>query len=246
MSIKVVRRGADGIAPLSVKQACLRYAIVAVPTVLGGIGFVDLPAMNSPDAVWVVRLNAFAISMWGASLIYLLAFNRPSRQSLQDLAVSSLVVRVSAKQAQVVPVRRRHWVVLGAFAGLILLASPFVNRLLASKLADLDTIQRATLSVPSVRQSSVTTSRIWQLGASGKAARTITTISVVSGSPMLQAEQGTHAVARAAFGASPMLSNQDIVTIVSVRGVDLGIASWRTQFVESWPGRQWPSKMVSP
>ncbi|WP_157655894.1 hypothetical protein [Burkholderia ubonensis] len=89
-------------------------------------------------------------------------------------------------------------------------------------------------------------SSIRHVGSSGDAPRMVTIISVVSGSPMLQTEQGTHAIARAAFGAWPMLANQDIVTIVSVRGADLGIASWRTQFVESWPGRQWASKMTSP
>ncbi|KVP66810.1 RDD family protein [Burkholderia ubonensis] len=246
LKIKVIKCDADGIATLGVTQACLRYAIVAVPTVLGGIAFVDLPALNSPHEAWISRVNSFAVFLWGAALVYLLAFNRPSRQSLQDLAVSSLVVRVSTKQVRVVQVRRKHWVALGAFAGLILLASPFVNRYLASKLTELDQIQRATLTVPSVMRSGVTMSSIRHVGSSGDAPRTVTIISVVSGSPMLQTEQGTHAIARAAFGAWPMLANQDIVTIVSVRGADLGIASWRTQFVESWPGRQWASKMTSP
>ncbi|RKF50880.1 RDD family protein [Paraburkholderia fungorum] len=246
LKIKVVRCNADGIATLSVTQACLRYAIVAVPTVLGGIGFIDLPVLSSPNTAWIVWVNSFVVFLWGAALLYLLAFNRPSRQSLQDLAVSSVVVRQSTQQAQVVQVRRKHWVALGAFAGLILLASPLANRFLASKLADLEQIQRATLSIPSVRQSSVTANSIVHVGSSGDAPHTVTTISVVSGSPMLQTEQGTHAIARAAFGASPMLAKQDIVTIVSVRVVDLGIASWRRQYFESWPGRQWPSKMKSP
>ena len=245
LKIKVIRCNADGIATLSVTQACLRYAIVAVPTVLGGIVFVDLPVLNSPNAVWISSVNSFAVFLWGAALVYLPVFNRPSRQSLQDLAVSSLVVRDSTKQARVVQVRRKHWVALGTFAGLILLASPFANRFLASKLAGMDQIQRAALSVPSVRQSGVTTGSIWHVGSPGDAPRTATTISVVTGSPMLQTEQGTHAIARAVFSASPTLANQDVVTIVSMRAVDLGIASWRTQFFESWPGRQWASKMNS-
>jgi uncharacterized RDD family membrane protein YckC len=246
LKIKVIRCNANGIATLSVTQACVRYAIIAAPTVLGGIGFVDLPALNSPDVAWLSTANSFAVMLWGAALLYLIAFNRPSRQSLQDLAVSSLVVAVSTKQAEVVPVRSKHWVALGAFASLIVVASLLVNRFLAPKLAELNLIQRATLSVPGVRQSSVTTGRIWHAGSSDEPSRASTTISVVSGSRMLQTRQGMLAIARAAFNASPMLAQQDVVTIVSVRSVDLGIASWRTQVVESWPGRDWPSKITSP
>jgi uncharacterized RDD family membrane protein YckC len=244
LRIKVVRCSINGIGTLTVAQAWLRYAIVAVPSVLGGIWFIDLPGLHSPGVAWLSDVNSLVVFLLGTVLVYLLAFNRPSRQSLHDLAVSSLVVRTSASEPQIVPVRRLHWIVLGAVIALAIVASPLVNRFIASTLTDLHAIQSSTSSIPGVRESSVTESHVWHVGSSGKAQRTDTTIFVVS-NPELQPRACTLEVARAAFSASPALVKRDIVSIVCARAVELGIASWRKQFAESLSGSEWALKIAS-
>ncbi|WP_161556768.1 RDD family protein [Paraburkholderia hospita] len=245
MKIKVVRCGASGVGTLNMTQAGARYAIIAIPNVLGGIGFVDLPALNSPTMAWLPVVNSFVVFLWDATLLYLLVFNRPYRQSLHDLAVSSIVVRESVSHVRGAPVRALHWSVLGAFALFLMIASPFVNRYAASKLTGPYAIQRVTLAIPGVRQSSVTTGSSRRVGSVYRTPTTVTTIVVFVSDPMLQTERGVAAIAKAAFSALPILAKQDIVTIACVRAVDLGIATWRTQFGESWPGTTWESKLGS-
>ncbi|WP_233874507.1 RDD family protein [Paraburkholderia adhaesiva] len=244
LKIKVVRRDANGVRALTFAQASARYAVIAIPLVLGGIGFVDLPVLNSLTMAWLSTANRLVVFLWSTASLYLLAFNRPCRQSLHDLAVSSLVIRDSASEARVTPVRTLHWVVLGAVAGLVIIVSPFLNRYVASKLTDMYAIQRATLSIPGVRQCSITANSSWHVGTGDKARRTAM-IAVVTNAPVLLTERGMLEIAKAAFAASPILASQDAVTIVSARAVDLGIATWRTQYAESFPGSEWVAKIGS-
>ncbi|MFP3480615.1 hypothetical protein SB780_37830, partial [Burkholderia sp. SIMBA_057] len=67
MKIKVVRCGASGVGTLNMTQAGARYAIIAIPNVLGGIGFVDLPVLNSPTTAWSPVVNSFVVFLWDAT-----------------------------------------------------------------------------------------------------------------------------------------------------------------------------------
>jgi len=104
-------------------HAWARYAVIAVPLVLGGIGFVDTPAMRLGTS-WLAIANSEVVFLWGMTIAYLLVFNRPSRRSLHDLAVSTAVVRVEAQACPQVPVRRVHWIALSV-VGTVLVCGAF-------------------------------------------------------------------------------------------------------------------------
>ena len=72
---------------------------------------------------------------------------------------------------------------------------------------------------------------------------TQTIVTAVVGTPALQTEAGTLEIARAVFTAAPALENRGAVTVVIVRGVDLGIATWRQQTVESLLGSEWAARL---
>jgi uncharacterized RDD family membrane protein YckC len=70
--------------PLSVGASTLRATIFCVPYFLNG-AFIDAGAITS----WLLVFLVFGV---GLSIVYLLLFNRRTRQSLHDLAVGAYVV----------------------------------------------------------------------------------------------------------------------------------------------------------
>lgn len=239
LKIKVVRITPEGLMPLNPIQAWMRYAIVAVPFVLGGIGFVDTPVMRQGTS-WLAVVNSGGVLLWEMAIIYLLVFNRPSRQSLHDLAVSAAVVCVEAQACPQAPIRRVHRIAISVI-GMVVVAGGVVARHRVEKaLVGLSGIQQAVADVRGVRQSSVSSLHRLE-GPSPPDTSTI--ITAVVSTQALQTDAGALEIARAAFTATPTLANRDAVTVVIVRSADLGIATWRQQSVESLPGREWAARL---
>ena len=239
LKIKVVRIAPDGFVPLNPIQAWTRYAIIAVPFVLGGIGFVDTSVMRQGTS-WLAIANSEVVFLWGTAIAYLLVFNRPSRRSLHDLAVRAAVVRVEAQACPQAPIRRAHWIAMSVVGTVVVVSGLVARHRFEEAFAGLGGIQQAVANVPGVRQSSV--SSLHRLKAPSPP-DTSTIITAVVGTQALQTEAGALEIARAAFAATPTLANRDAVTVVIVRGVDLGIATWRQQSVESLPGREWAARL---
>ena len=116
----------------------------------------------------------------------------------------------------------------------------FAKHRFEAALAGLSNIQQAVTDVPGVRQTAV--SSLHRLNAPSSPG-TSTIITAVVGTQALQSEAGALEIARAAFTAEPTLANRDYVTVVMVRAVDLGIATWRQQSVESRSGREWAARL---
>ncbi len=240
LKIKVVRIVPDGFAPLTPIRAWARYAIVAVPFVLGGVGFVDVPAMRNGTS-WLAIANSAIVFLWGAALVYLLVFNRPSRRSLHDMAVSTVVVHIESHAGPQAPVRRIHWIAMTVIATLVAVGGLVLRHRFEKALTGLWEIQRAVSDVPGVRQSSV--SSLHRVGAASSSPDTRTIITAVVRTPALQSEAGALEIVRAAFTATPTLADRETVTVILVRGVDLGIATWRQQSVESLSGLEWAARL---
>lgn len=232
MQIRVADSAApDGSGP-GYLRAWARYALIAVPLILGGISFIDLPALHDPGMAWLTTANSAVMFFWGMALLYLLVFNRPSRQSVQDLLTASRVVRVSASAGQAAPVGRKHWAILAVLGVLLFVGSRFATTRLIDddRMADIRQIQRATSTVPGVIQSGVWIGNTRTIGPAGQTAKSVATITVLASTPTLMNNAGATDVAHAALSASAWLRKQDLVNVVSVRAVNLGIATWRNQF----------------
>jgi uncharacterized RDD family membrane protein YckC len=239
LKIKVVRITPDGFVPLTPIQAWVRYTIVAVPFVLGGIGFVDVATMRNGTSLLAIA-NSEVVFLWGAAMVYLLIFNRPSLRSLHDLTVSAAVVRVEAHAGLQAWVRRIHWIALSVVGTLLVAGGLVARHRFDEAFAGLWGIQQAVADVPGVRQSSV--SSMHRVGAAPQP-DTQTIVTAVVGTPALQTEAGILEIARAVFTAMPALANRGVVTVVIVRGVDLGVATWRQQTVESLLGSEWAARL---
>ncbi len=101
LNVKVV--GADG-APLPVGQGGVAFRRVGDCMVHQR----RLVSCRSSESAWIYPL-AVAVFGVGFSVVYLFLFNRPTRQSLHDLAVSSYVVRSESQASMAAaPLRRVH------------------------------------------------------------------------------------------------------------------------------------------
>ncbi|WP_420211491.1 RDD family protein [Burkholderia aenigmatica] len=241
MKIRVADSAApDGSGPGYVR-AWARYALIAVPLILGGIGFIDLPALHDPDMEWLATANGAVVFFWCLALLYLFVFNRPSRQSVHDLLTASRVVHVAAPVENAAPVGRKHWAILAVLGLLMFAGSRFAETRLIDddRMADIRQIQRATSTVPGVIQSGVWIGTMRVGGPAGQTQKAIATITVLASTPTLLNKAGATAVAHAALSASPWLRNQALVNVMSVRSVNLGIATWRSQFFMGRSPAEW-------
>ncbi|ABB12958.1 RDD family protein [Burkholderia lata] len=230
----------DGSGPGYVR-AWARYALIAVPLTLGGISFIDLPALHDPGMAWLATANGTIVFFWGLALLYLFVFNRPSRQSVQDLLTASRVVHVAAPVEDTAPVGRKHWAILAVLGLLLFVGSRFATTRLIDddRMADIHQIQRATSTVPGVIQSGVWIGNRRVVGPAGQPPQAIATLTVLTSTPALMNKVGATAVAHAALASSAWLRQQDLVNVVSVRAVNLGIATWRTQFFMGRSPAEW-------
>lgn len=124
MQIKVIDRHGRSI-PLP--KSAARYVVLAVPYFLNGI---SLPITRTPWAVSIV-VSVIVFGVGGASL-YLVVFNRHTRQGLHDLAVGSYVADAHEDGAlRIEKIWHFHWVILAA----VLLVGFVSTGVLSNKLA---------------------------------------------------------------------------------------------------------------
>jgi uncharacterized RDD family membrane protein YckC len=223
LGIKVVT--ANG-APLSVSAATLRATIFCVPYFLNG-AFIDAGVITS----WLVTFLFFGV---GVSIVYLLLFNRQTRQSLHDLAVAAYVV--SNKSGDSIDASKSMSAVHFGAVGLILAAALvlpyFVQRITSSSpFARLMSLQQALQQDPDVRHASAI------IGVSkffGKDQSTTTThifsSDIVLSRRVTDFDSLANRLARIILDHDPSTEKEDEIVISIHYGYDIGIASaWRSR-----------------
>jgi len=236
MQLKVVRCGEQGTTPLSVARAWYRYAIVAIPFVLHGLTFVDLP-QGTPGWQSFLTLNDTIIMIWEGALAYLFVFNRPSRRSLHDLATSSAVVPWSTDHATSAPVARGHWLGIAGLAALLVSTLVIVGHLIPPKQGvDLAALQQSVASVKGVSVTSITTRSEHWVGGNGPASYSWATIDVRVRQPSKLNAESALAVAKTIVLAGASHLPQEQVQVNFSQTANLGIAnrtSWRSASLDA-------------
>ncbi len=226
LGIKVV--AASG-KPLRLGSSTLRAAIFCVPYFLNGAS-VD----NNAGGVWLTCLVTFIVFGLGISIVYLLMFNRRTRQSLHDLAVNSYVVPVSAVDlgGPRSALGRVHLAVVGTIMVAAIAVPALLEGLAASQpFVGLLSVQQGLLKVPDVRQASVFMGVNNFSGSQGG----MTTTRVISSRvllyrPVADPDALANDCARITLDRDPAAENQDLITVSIVYGYDIGIASaWSTR-----------------
>ena len=96
-------------------RSAVRYVIIAIPYFLLG------PKDPAEISTWIIPFLIIFITLGiGGSTLYLLAFNRRTRQGLHDIAVGTYVVDPAVSgPLKTEPIWAAHWGVIGSFLFLI-------------------------------------------------------------------------------------------------------------------------------
>jgi uncharacterized RDD family membrane protein YckC len=229
LKIQVIR--ADGSA-LPVHLSLLRYAIIGIPWFLNGAWF---PAqMLAPPWIYLLALLVFGV---GLALLYLFLFNRPSRQSLHDLAVGSFVVNAGYTQpVAVAPLARVHAVVVPAIAALSLLLPAFTTRLIEQETwAPLMRAYERVNSDPMVLHAQVNRG----FSARGDSRVDYLQVAAFLSEPRIDEVEIAQRLARLAVEDDPSAMKLDVVEVLLVYGYDIGIASAHRSHAHGKTAAEW-------
>jgi uncharacterized RDD family membrane protein YckC len=239
LNIKVV--AANG-APLSVGASTLRATIFCVPYFLNG-AFIDPGGIT----LWLVSFLVFGV---GVSIVYLLLFNRRTRQSLHDLAVAAYVV--SNRAGDSVGESGRIWPAHFGAVGLILTAAlvlPYVTQRLASSLpfVGLLSVQQALEQDPDVRHATAAIGVSKFFGKNqGPTTTHLFSSNIVLSRRVTDFDSLANRLARIILDRAPSAEQEDKIAIFIRYGYDIGIASaWRSQIFVFSP-EQWRKRFSQP
>jgi uncharacterized RDD family membrane protein YckC len=246
MKIKVVQRSGE---PLSIVASFIRAAIVCVPFFLNG-AFIDV--MSLPMLVTsILGILVFGFSL---TILYLLIFNRTTRQSLHDMAVGAYVVRADAEEPLVFGKLWRGHVVVAVVLIVTAGAAPVFTTSLAKTqpFADMLLLQQALIKLPGVRSASVYDAVNTNFSNSnGSNSSTSLSAKLVVDSKTIDQTALADQAVRLAFSNYPSALKRDAIVVSFIYGYDIGIASaWRTEnvihSVLDWRKRLAPAPVSAP
>ena len=222
----------------------LRSAIFCVPYFLNGAHI-----QAAVTDWWVADLLGLIIFGLGLSIVYLLLFNRRTRQSLHDLAVGAYVVR--GNDGEFIAKAEHMWPGHIAVVCLIVITSlliPFVGKTLADspQLRELFVVQQTFLREPNVSYAGVHSgfNRFFS-SKSGSTTTKIFSARIYLLMPLRDIDPLANRLAQIMLDRAPSSGSADAISLSLIYGYDIGIASsWNSQNLSFSPAA-W-RKRISP
>jgi uncharacterized RDD family membrane protein YckC len=233
LGLKLIRQ--DG-GLLDLRQAVARAAIFCVAYFLSG-----LSTYLSGGNQWINGILSTLLFAVYFSILYLLLFNRRTRQSLHDLAFGAYVVRTAPGPLALptLPVWRGHATIAGGViivltvGGLLATLPIWPNNPFTSMLQ----LQRAVARMPGVYEVAVAVSFQQSKGVT---APILNISSTIDGS-VSDREALARRIARTALDNYPNAQNLRAVTVRLSSGYDIGIAQSYRSWNYSFPPIAWKS-----
>jgi uncharacterized RDD family membrane protein YckC len=220
---KVVSR--DGTL-LGLGRSTVRYLVLGIPFFLNGAR-ISQQTLRS----WVGVVISILIFGVGLSILYLIVFNRRTRQSLHDLIVGSFVVR---RDSPVAPITATMWnghyvvvviILIVSAIALPLMSSlanqPFFQRLLV--------VQQAVQKEPEVDSAAVMEGVNWfKKEGSASSSTTAITVTVTVREKLDDYQPLANKIAWIVLQSDSQARQKDQIVVVVAYGWDIGIAKyWR-------------------
>jgi uncharacterized RDD family membrane protein YckC len=224
---------------LSFEPAAIRFAIFAIPFFVNG-----LPLAISRTPAIVTALLSIVIFGVGAANLYLLIFNRPTRQGLHDLSVGSYVVMAESRGPIVsTPFWKPHWAVVGAILVVFGVVPAILEPLLLKKdtFAQMMADARIVESIDGVQNAGVHQISAFQTGARG--ATKLLSIDINWTGDAGNEEQLADRVAKLLIENDRSLQNYSKLRIAITRGYDLGIGSHWASRAFAYSPDEWRSRV---
>jgi uncharacterized RDD family membrane protein YckC len=211
---------ADG-SLLTLQESLARSIVFSLPIFLNGL---PLPLTRTPLSV-VTLVSVVSIGVGGITL-YMILFNRRTRQGLHDLAVKSLVAQANPSGALAVrPIWVAHWFIAGALLAVVMAAATMLGVIVP----DTEPFSQLVLDVRMAEQiSGVQSASVMRVSTRGNAGGWKLSSLALTIYCLCQ-ENGEAAIAdtaaRALLQGDPHFQQYPRVTIYVAHGYDIGIAS---------------------
>ena len=217
MRVQVVDGNGDTI---SLWRSVLHYCVFAVPYFLNQL---PLPTSRTP---WIVSvLISLIIFGVGGGTLYLVIFNRHTRQGIHDLAAGSYVADADkVGPLRIRPIWRMHWLILGS----LLVALSLGTGILSNKLAKSGTFSHLLDDVRLIElmagvQSAGVQDLTWSQWGGGETKK-IFVINVYWTGNADDEQAIADQVAKLILEHDSKVYERDVLKVVMIRGYDLGIA----------------------
>jgi uncharacterized RDD family membrane protein YckC len=248
--------GKEG-ATISFAKSVIRYTVFAVPYFLNEL---LLPLTRTP---WVVPvLMSIVIFGVGGATIYLLLFNRHTRQGLHDLSAGSYVAVADRDgPPKIEPIWGTHWVILGLTLAVLFLGTgilgnkitrwgPFPQMLADVRLVeDIEGVQAAGIqdmnqsNVGSGEKKKILIINVYWIGESADK-------HTFSGSLTGDFKEGwaskqafADQVAKLIIGHDSIVNDHDSLKVVVIRGYNLGIARAQISYFYQHTPAEWNARL---
>ena len=238
LGVRVVTRAGES---LSMPAALLRAAIYCLPYFLNGVT-ID----GEPDLEWMDMALLVLIGTMCCISVYLVVFNRRTRQSLYDLAVGAYVVHAGPGKITLLVQRiwRGHAVVAGllavAYAGASVALYQNLSR--ADGVVALRAAQRNIGAMPGVWRASV---QHQSFKADGRTVHRLY-VSAVVDAGLPASRPLAQRIALAALDDYPDAGQLDRVVVSLLSGYDIGIAHTLDATLYDHTPQQWRSGAIEP
>lgn len=233
LGLKVIRQ--DG-GLLNLRQATGRAAIFCAAYFFSGLVF--YLSGGNPWISGILSTPLFAVYF---SIVYLLLFNRRTRQSLHDLALRAYVVKTAPGPLAlpVLPVWRGHAIIAGGaiivltVGGLLATLPIWPNNSFISMLQ----LQQSVARMPGVHEVAVAVSFQQSKGVTAP----ILSVSAIIDGSVSEREALARHIARNAMANYPDAHKLRAVTVRLSSGYDIGIAQSYRSWNYSHPPSDWQS-----
>ncbi len=222
--------------PISIERSAIRYTIFAALWLLIGM------ALPVSRMLWpVVSPFGLAVFGLGAASVYLMVFNRNTRQGIHDLAAGCYVVQ-AGKHGIVTAhaIWKLHWVVAGVILALAAVVGILGQRQARRPpFAQLRDDSRQVAELPGVQSASIRRISTYRSGV-----KAISLLAEVRCTVSIADEEAlANQVADSILTTDPAIQQYATVRVILIRGFDIGIAhdwfsqtytdspaGWKTQF----------------
>lgn len=205
---------------ISVGKSAVRYTLFAVAFFLNGIVFATT---RTPLIVSI--LDSVAVFVLGGATIYLVLFNRNTRQGVHDLAVGSYLADGDKDGAmRKVAIWKGHWLILGLLVlglgtGGVILGRKMMNW---GPFPELLEDARAVEALDGVQAAGV--QDLTWMGSRESGKKKILVVNVYWTRGRADEKAFVNQVATLILQHDPKINNHDLLRIVMTRGYDIAIA----------------------
>lgn len=234
MNLRVVDSAGE---PISLARSSLRYFVLAFPWFLDGI---SIPMSRTPQPLQY--LVGTIVLVAGGGTLYLVLFNRHTRQGLHDLAAKSFVADTGQSgQLTPPPIWEGHWIILGCLLCLYIVGMFFTGIFFGDRFSQFSDPLERIESMDHVYAASLSDLTWHTFGKAGNQHILVITVrwSGTSESESAAADR----IAGLILDHYPKANERDALCVTFDRGYNLVIASFHSKNIFQHTPNEWRQRM---